>query len=109
MGGQVNKMAAERGHEMYEQELYDDAASVMASTDEVTINIPVPVTSYNYSQVKLSCQLFNQFVFFKKKFLANTRPFWGPLVPLFWISDDVSSGVQSQSGFCLIRFLQRRM
>ena len=24
--------------------------------------------------------------------------FFGPLVPLFWISGDVSSGVQSQSG-----------
>ena len=27
-----------------------------------------------------------------------------PLVPLFWISGDVSSGFQSQSGFCLIRY-----
>ena len=27
--------------------------------------------------------------------------FW-PLVPLVWISGDVSSGFQSQSGFCLI-------
>ena len=26
--------------------------------------------------------------------------FLGPLVPLFWISGDVSSGFQSQSGFC---------
>ena len=30
--------------------------------------------------------------------------FWGPLVPLFWISGDVSSGFQSHSGFCLIHF-----
>ena len=30
--------------------------------------------------------------------------FLGPLVPLFWISGDVSSGFQSQSGFCLICF-----
>ena len=28
----------------------------------------------------------------------------GALVPLFWISGDVSSGFQSQSGFCLIRY-----
>ena len=28
----------------------------------------------------------------------------GPLEPLFWISGDVSSGFQSQSGFCLIRY-----
>ena len=26
------------------------------------------------------------------KFLADTSPILGPLVPLFWISDDVSSG-----------------
>ena len=42
--------------------------------------------------------------FFFKKFLADTCPFLGPLVPLFWISGDVSSGFQSQSGFCLIRY-----
>ena len=30
--------------------------------------------------------------------------FLGSLVPLFWISGDVSSGFQSQSGFCLIRY-----
>ena len=28
----------------------------------------------------------------------------GPLVPLFWISGNISSGFQSQSGFCLIRY-----
>ena len=27
-----------------------------------------------------------------------------PLVPLFWIYGDISSGFQSQSGFCLTRF-----
>ena len=31
-------------------------------------------------------------------------PILGPLVPLFWISGDISSGFQSQSGFCLIFF-----
>ena len=46
------------------------------------------------------------FLFFKI-FGGYTCPFLGPLVPLFWISGDVSSGVQSQSGFCLIRFLWR--
>ena len=40
--------------------------------------------------------------FFFKKFLADTCLILGPLVPLFWISGDVSSGFQSQSGFCLI-------
>ena len=30
--------------------------------------------------------------------------FLGPLVHLFWISGDVSSGFQSQSGFCLTGF-----
>ena len=33
--------------------------------------------------------------------------FGGPLVPLFWISGDVSSGFQSQSGFCLIHYFCR--
>ena len=42
--------------------------------------------------------------YFFIKFLADTCPFLGPLVPLFWISGDVSSGFQSQSGFCLIRY-----
>ena len=47
------------------------------------------------------------FFFFFLKFLADTCPFLGPLVPLFWISGDVSSGFQSQSGFCLIRYFCR--
>ena len=38
------------------------------------------------------------FFFFFLKFSADTCPFLGPLVPLFWISGDVSSGFQSQSG-----------
>ena len=37
---------------------------------------------------------------FFNKFLLDTCPFVGPLIPLFWISGDVSSGFQSQSGFC---------
>ena len=32
----------------------------------------------------------------------------GPLTPLFWTSGDVSSGFQSQSGFCLIHIWWRR-
>ena len=39
-----------------------------------------------------------------KKLLADICPFWGTLVPLFWISGDVSSGLQSQSAFSLIHF-----
>ena len=35
-------------------------------------------------------------------FFADNCPFVGPLAPLFWISGDVSSGIQSQSGLCLI-------
>ena len=42
--------------------------------------------------------VFSSSFFFKKKFLADTCPFLGPLVPLFRISSDVSSGFQSQSG-----------
>ena len=44
------------------------------------------------------------FFFFFESFWRDTCPFLGPLVPLFWISGDVSSGFQSQSGFCLIRY-----
>ena len=51
----------------------------------------------------ISC-FFCFFCCFFLKFLADTCPFLGPLVPLFWISGDVSSGFQSQSGFCLIRY-----
>ena len=40
--------------------------------------------------------------FFFFKFLLDTCPFVGPLIPLFWTSGDISSGFQSQSGFCLI-------
>ena len=42
--------------------------------------------------------------YFFKTFLSDilTCPILGPLVPLFWISGDVSFGFQSQSGFCLI-------
>ena len=36
--------------------------------------------------------------FFFLRFLADTCPFLGPLVPLFGISCDVSYGFQSQSG-----------
>ena len=32
--------------------------------------------------------------------------FWGSLVLTLWISGDVSSGFQSQSGFCLIRIAE---
>ena len=48
------------------------------------------------------------FLFFKVFFVRthSTCPILGPLVPLFWISGDVSSGFQSQSGFCLIRIAE---
>ena len=41
-------------------------------------------------------------------FLSDTFtcPNLGPLVPLFRISGDVSSGFQSQSGFCIIRIAE---
>ena len=45
--------------------------------------------------------------FKKKKFFAATCLFGGPLVPVFWISGDISSGFQSQSGFCLKACLHR--
>ena len=45
----------------------------------------------------------NNLFFFFSNFLLDTCPFLGPLIPLFRTSGDVSSGFQSQSGFCLIR------
>ena len=56
--------------------------------------------AFDRETVSTSCfatELFFFFFFFLK-FLADTCPFLGPLVPLFWISGDVSSGFQSQSG-----------
>ena len=37
-------------------------------------------------------------------FFSDT--FAWPLAPLFWIFGDISSGFQSQSGFCLIRIAE---
>ena len=44
----------------------------------------------------------------QKKILSDTFtcPILGPVVPLFWISSDVSSLFQSQSGFCLIHIAE---
>ena len=44
-----------------------------------------------------------QHFFFFLNFWRTWVLFVGPLIPLFWTSGDVSSGFQSQSGFCLIR------
>ena len=49
------------------------------------------------------------FFYFLKIFLGDTCPFMGLLIPLFWTSGDVSSGFQSQSGFCLIQACRRCM
>ena len=57
-------------------------------------------------ELRLRKQTF--FFSFFYKFLLDTCPFLGPLIPLFRTSGDVSSGFQSQSGFCLIQTLQRR-
>ena len=49
------------------------------------------------------------FLFFFLKFFCRTHSHvlsWGHWYPLFWISGDVSSGFQSQSGFCLIRIAE---
>ena len=50
-----------------------------------------------YKKNKLSILKVSMNLVFEK-FLADTCPFLGPLVPLFWISGDVSFGFQSQSG-----------
>ena len=48
------------------------------------------------------------FVIFFFKVLADKCPFLGPLVPLFGISGDVSSGFQSQSGLPYLHFAGER-
>ena len=58
-------------------------------------------TCYLYTDIHFHAYIVIN-LYFLKKFLADTCPFLGPLVPPFWISGDVSSGFQSQSGFCLI-------
>ena len=62
------------------------------------------MTSFCYINANTFIILF----FFFLIFLSDTFtcPILGPLVPLFWISGDVSSGFQSQSGFCLIRIAE---
>ena len=57
-----------------------------------------------WCQLVCGCGQLPKFFCFFLKFLVDTCPFLGPLVPLFWISGDVSSGFQSQSGCCLIRY-----
>ena len=59
-----------------------------------------------FSKLLITNALLNRWIdfFFFQSFLVDTCPFLGPLVPLFWISGDISSGFQSQSGFCLIRY-----
>ena len=38
--------------------------------------------------------------------LVDTRPFVGPMMPLFWTSGDISSGFQSQSGQIYLHFVE---
>ena len=67
--------------------------------------------------VKSKLDLFNRVRFvvfiliFLKFFLLDTFtcPILGPLIPLFGISGDVSSGFQRQSGFCLICIAERNV
>ena len=73
----------------------------------VILDCDKPYDSYTgkYSFLFSVILYFRFFFFFK--FLLDTCPFVGPLIPLFWTSGDVSSGFQSQSGFCLIHTWQR--
>ena len=53
--------------------------------------------------------LFIYFFFFTVFFGGHIHvSYFGPLVPLFWISGDISSGFQSQSGFCFICFCRSK-
>ena len=60
-----------------------------AATDDVSIHVWIQGSCKGEGQARF---------FFFKVFGGHTCPILGPLVPLFWISGDVSSGFQSQSG-----------
>ena len=52
-------------------------------------------------------RIYFNYLFFFLNFWRTWVLFVGSLIPLIWTSGDVSSGFQSQSGFCLIRTWQR--
>ena len=64
-------------------------------------------TSNFYTDAENGYRTHSFFSFFLN-FWRTWVLFVGPLIPLFWTSGDVSSGFQSQSGFCLIRTWRRR-
>ena len=61
---------------------------------------PFNVSVSRYKSAFSSTRLWKSFFFFN--FWRTGVLFVGPLIPLFWTSGEVSSGFQSQSGFCLI-------
>ena len=62
--------------------------------------------SMQKSQLTVTNALLKLFFFTIVLADTFTCPFLGPLVPLFWISGELPSGFQSQSGFCLIRIAE---
>ena len=56
----------------------------------------------NDQQLNLRPRYSSYITLFFEIFGGHTCPFLGPLVPLFWISGNISSGFQIQSGFCII-------
>ena len=80
------------------------------SWDRNRVHVGLRLVRHGHSVLKVWCRrdTIQSFVSFFKVFLLDTctYPILGPLVPLFWISDDVSSGFQSQSGFSLIRMAE---
>ena len=75
----------------------------------VGVTLVVKVFQENRFPETLHIRFVRVFLVFFFKFLLDTYPFVGPLIPLFWTSGDISSGFQSQSGLCLIPTWQRRM
>ena len=68
-------------------------SSFMDTFEAVKLKLSGLVIQVSSSAIKIT---------FFKVFLSDTFtcPILGPLVPLLWISGDVSSRFQSQSGFC---------
>ena len=83
---------------------------IMASEHTNPALLTAPLTEFSTSErtqrylksFDFLLKMWVIFFFFFKVFGRHMCPILGPLVPLFWISGDVSSGFQSQSGFCLI-------
>ena len=87
--------------------LFNDAFRlVQKRAAQSALNL-LPAIQYKKKFIELKEQV-RSFYWFTDNFTLMC-PILGPLVPLFWISGDVSSGFQSQCGFCHICIVEANM